>query len=401
MSFYNLLNTNYNHYLETKIIHRRFSYNDFLTVINQYKNNEIIDFSVLGKSVENRNIHLLKLGNGKQKIMLWSQMHGNEPTATLALLDIFKFFTLNDDLNDPFKNNILDHCTLYFIPLVNPDGAERFTRRNALGIDLNRDARSLSAPESQLLKQFRDKTNADIGFNLHDQELYYGIGDSRKPSTMAFLAPSYNFKKDINEKRKRSMKIIVSMKKALENFIPQQIGLYSDAFMPNAFGDSMQKWGTSTILIESGAFKNDYERQFVRKLNFIAILQALHEISNKSFEKNTIEEYHKIPLNKKDAIFDLLIRNIEYRLNNSKFEIDLGISRDKTNRDTFSDYIENQIIWDIGDLKDFSGFDEIKANGMYIKGEELELKLSQKADFNIYEGENIKFKIRNGKIINK
>ncbi len=41
----------------------------------------------LGVSVENRPIHSVKIGSGNTKILLWSQMHGNESTTTKAVFD--------------------------------------------------------------------------------------------------------------------------------------------------------------------------------------------------------------------------------------------------------------------------------------------------------------------------
>ena len=57
------------------------------------------------------------------------------------------------------------------------------------------------------------------------------------------------------------MKIIVFMNDILQKYAPGQVGRYNDDFEPRAFGDNIQKWGTSTILIESGGYPNDIEKQ--------------------------------------------------------------------------------------------------------------------------------------------
>ncbi|GAH27551.1 unnamed protein product, partial [marine sediment metagenome] len=58
----------------------------------------------------------------------------------------------------------------------------------------------------------------------------------------------------------------------IQKYAPGQVGRYNDDFEPRAFGDNIQKWGTSTILIESGGFQNDTEKQEIRKLNYVSIL---------------------------------------------------------------------------------------------------------------------------------
>ena len=92
------------------------------------------------------------------RVLLWSQMHGDEPTATAALFDVFEYLQRHRD--DPVVQRILSSLTLYAIPMLNPDGAERFQRRNAQGIDINRDALRLQTPEGQVLKAVRDRVQA-------------------------------------------------------------------------------------------------------------------------------------------------------------------------------------------------------------------------------------------------
>ncbi len=52
--------------------------------------------SPLGKSVKNRLIHKVTLGSGKIKILMWSQMHGNETTTTKAALDLINYLNIKN-----------------------------------------------------------------------------------------------------------------------------------------------------------------------------------------------------------------------------------------------------------------------------------------------------------------
>ena len=110
-------------------------------------NTEIVGQSVLGKP-----IHKLELGSGKIKILMWSQMHGNESTTTKALFDFINVLHSNSELS----KNLLNQFTFCLIPMLNPDGAAWYTRENANGIDLNRDAQNLSQPESKILRRVFD-----------------------------------------------------------------------------------------------------------------------------------------------------------------------------------------------------------------------------------------------------
>ncbi|HAB53538.1 MAG TPA: peptidase M14, partial [Ignavibacteriales bacterium] len=85
------LYSNYEIYRETKLTHRRFKHADILSLINEVKRQGIFSVEKAGQSVEGRDIYLLSIGRGKSKVFLWSQMHGDEPTATMALFDVFNF----------------------------------------------------------------------------------------------------------------------------------------------------------------------------------------------------------------------------------------------------------------------------------------------------------------------
>jgi len=117
-----------------------------------------------GKSVLRQSIYSVEFGNGPKRILMWSQMHGNESTTTKAVLDFLNF--LATDENDGFKNSTLEDCSIKIIIVLNPDGLNAYTRENANKIDLNRDAKNLSQPESQLLRKVFEEFNPDYAFNL-------------------------------------------------------------------------------------------------------------------------------------------------------------------------------------------------------------------------------------------
>ena len=56
---------------------------------------DFFDTQVLGYSVEGRPIRMVSVGNGKVNILMWSQMHGNESTATRSIVDLLSFFAEN------------------------------------------------------------------------------------------------------------------------------------------------------------------------------------------------------------------------------------------------------------------------------------------------------------------
>lgn len=394
-TFTTYLFDNYDNYVEKAINKRRFKHRDLVPLIMKHANEPIFEIRKLGQSVEFRDIFVVELGTGKKVILLWSQMHGNEPTATQALLDIFNFFEKDDEMNG-FRKEILEKCSLYFVPMLNPDGAEVFKRENSLNIDINRDAQRLACPESQLLKSLRDELKADFGFNLHDQTSYYRTGFTQNPATIAFLSPSFNYEKTINEERESSMKVIALMNNVLQQYIPNHVARYNDEFEPRAFGDNIQKWGTKTILIESGAYPNDPERQFVRKLNFVSIMSAIYSIATDSFKAEKVESYFQIPNNKKEFLFDLIIRNAAFVKNGIEYPTDIAINRMEKEYEDYKGFYHEGVIADIGDLSVYNAYQDFDAKGLKILELESKIELDGKANFLLASDIQLEYEIQNG-----
>lgn len=353
----------YDQFKEPSLNKRRIKHEDIGPLIEQLKQTTHVEVQTLGHSIEGRSIHLLSMGSGDTSVFLWSQMHGDEPTATQAIFDILNFFT--DATVHEEKTRMLEKLRIHFLPMLNPDGAAVFTRRNALGIDINRDALDLASPEGQILKRVRDSLDADFGFNLHDQSRYYNAERTPKPATISYLAPAFNYEKDINEVRANAMKVIVYMNQLIQEFAPGQVGRYNDDFEPRAFGDNIQKWGTSAILIESGGYQNDVEKQEIRKLNYVSILAALHAIATESYRSIALSEYEKIPHNDR-KLFDLKLEDVSYELLDKNYVVDIGIHHievDNASHDSF--YTKAQIM-DIGDLSTYYGYETMDAQGYEI-----------------------------------
>ncbi len=348
-------------YKEPGFDKRRFVQKDMLPVLQKHA--DAFKFEILGNSVEGREIYQVNIGEGPVKVLLWSQMHGDESTATMALFDIFNFLKAEDSAFNEMRTLLKEQLSMKFIPMVNPDGAERFIRRNALGIDLNRDALRTASIEAKILKNAQTDFSPHFGFNLHDQSRYYNTQGNRHPATISVLAPAYNEEREINEVRLNAMKVIAGMNKLLQQIVPQHVGKYNDAFEPRAFGDNFQKWGTSTILIESGGFPEDPEKQYIRKLNFIAILGALSEIASGQYEKYSQDEYFSIPDNE-SRLFDLLIKNVKVESGDYTYTTDIGVRRNENNLGR--EHYVTGVVSDWGDLSTFFGYVELDAEGLSL-----------------------------------
>ncbi|RPI06851.1 MAG: peptidase M14 [Ignavibacteriae bacterium] len=347
----------YDSYKFAEIQSCRITHAELLKWLRPLKDQPLLKKLPLGTSGEGRTVSLYTVGDGPVKVMLWSQMHGDEPTATMALLDIFNFFTVHQD--HVVTKTIREKLTLLIIPMLNPDGAERFTRRTAQLVDINRDALALETPEARILRDVCNKYQPDYGFNLHDQDPRLTVGTTKKISAMALLAPPVDEAGTDTPVRARAKKVASLLAQLFALFIPGQIAKWDDTYEPRAFGDAIQSWGTSTVLVESGGWKGDPNKFFIRKLNCIALLSALYAIATGETAQADAGIYEQIPVNMKLAC-DRIIRNAVLQLNNqtAPLKVDIGINID-TRKNASADSLEQvATIVEIGDLRTFIALEE-------------------------------------------
>jgi len=342
-----------------RIIHQ-----DILKTINRL-NKAFFTIELLGKSINGKEIFTISCGTGNIEILIWSQMHGDEPTATAAIFDILSFFSKCENHKE-LISFLLSNLKLHFIPMLNPDGAEIHKRENILSIDINRDAQKKLTPEGCILAEYVERIRPEFAFNLHDQNSYYTAGRSRNPSAISFLVPPFDYEKSVNQVRKKGMQIISLIEKQLINFLPGQTSRYKDDFEPRAFGDSFVKNNITSILIESGFLKGDIEKNEIRKLNFIALLSGFYSIATKQYTLEEPNDYFKIPENE-ELLFDLLLKNVTLPHNGKLYKVDIGINREKNFSINHQKFYYTSKIIEIGDLSIYNGIEEYDLNGLYVE----------------------------------
>jgi hypothetical protein len=258
----------------------------------------------VGRSVQGRSIHLVTLGTGPRRILLWSQMHGDEPSATPALLDLADTL-LGSDAPEP--RAVLDGLTLLIVPMLNPDGAERYGRRNAQAIDVNRDALHLSTPEGRTLKAVRDRFQPELGFNLHDQNRRTTVGDTGILSSISLLAVAGDREGTLTPGRARAKRACSTVARTLAPFVPGGIARYDEDWNPRAFGDNLTAWGTPVVLIESGGVPPGRPLTDLTRLNYVALLTVLHDLVRDDLAGESPDLYESLTRNKEDLWTDVLL----------------------------------------------------------------------------------------------
>jgi hypothetical protein len=318
-----------------------------------------------GESVEGRAINHVRVGRGPMPVLLWSQMHGDEPTATAALLDIFEY--IRRHRTDPMVATILSNLTLHAVPMLNPDGAERFQRRNAQSLDINRDALRLQTPEGRILKTLRDRLQPKIGFNLHNQSWRTSVGSPPKPATISLLSVAYDDARSENEGRVLTKKLCAVIRDSLEPFAPGQVGRYDDEFEVRAFGDNLTLWGTPVVLIETGAYSSDDPDAALVRLNFIAILTALDALATGRVERASVSGYESLPVNQ-SRLLSVIVKEATVIAGTGvpPFVADIGLGSTRRVR-TSDGRRQLQVtmgIDDLGDLRTLGALRTIEAKGM-------------------------------------
>jgi murein peptide amidase A len=160
----------------------------------------VIGEQVIGRSVQGRPIVAYHLGEQSKRVptvVLISTMHGNEPATRQILRALVD--------GQPVRE--LD---LWVVPTYNPDGLAAGTRKNARGVDLNRNypsnwvdldgnyesgSRPASEPETRAMMAFLRKVRPDHVLSFH-QPLHGVDTDTKRPAFARRVADVLNLPVD-------------------------------------------------------------------------------------------------------------------------------------------------------------------------------------------------------------
>ena len=349
----------YESFRENRLNKRRFSATLWQELMAEWSS--YFDVRELGKTEEGRPIHEVKWGEGPIQVIAWSQMHGDEATATLALADIFRLLSTSSEPSTELKQKLHQKITLRIIPRLNADGAERWQRETALGIDMNRDATKLNSIEAQVLSAWADEIKPSFAFNLHDQNRLYSVGNSPEQTHIAFLATTGDDEGTWTPSRLRAGQICNRMLSQIQPLIPGKIAKWTDEYESRAFGDTFSKRGYGLVLLESGGAGWDLEKHSLRKLNACLLIDAFCAIADGSYASESIANYEALPTNER-AIVDIKITDAPL---SSSVRADVLFNLVETPM-TDGNIHYSWMVENIGDMSPFYGLTEIDGKDLHL-----------------------------------
>ena len=127
---------------------------------------------VVGRSVENRPIECILLGEGPDAVFILASIHGDEPAGTVLVRQLAVYLRQNPQL--------LQGRRVLLTAVANPDGFVHNSRLNVHGVDLNRNfpaanridvamygQSACSEPEARAIRQLIQKHDINRIVSLH------------------------------------------------------------------------------------------------------------------------------------------------------------------------------------------------------------------------------------------
>jgi len=284
------------------------------------------NWEIIGYSSEERPLLYTTLGHGPRSICIWAGMHGNETTGVFIILSLIELFQK--------KQIDLEGFTLHLMPVVNPDAYVRYSRRNGLGIDLNRDFNSFQTIESAKLVGWIKMHEPELCFNLHDQRTIFHVGGHSAYTSL--LVPSAEITRTITPMRRALMNRLGNALSSMQVDLTG-VGRYTDEYYPTAIGDYLMANGIANILIESGVKQGDHERRAAREFGLRTILATI------SADERPSKVYDQLPLNEQGQL-EWVFTNVLY----AHMRVDVAIKRFHFINGHAADYV--YLVDEIGDL---------------------------------------------------
>ncbi len=179
-----------------------YSHERHLDLIAHSQSFENCSLKSIGKTFDNRDIDLLKVGSDTKKLNVW-MIARQHPGETMAEWFVEGFLNRLLDKNDSLTTEALAKANFYIIPNMNPDGSFRgHLRTNAKGTNLNREWKEPSletGPEVFYTRAEMDKIGVDLFLDIHgDENLPYNFvaGSEGNPTYTDDIAKQETIFKD-------------------------------------------------------------------------------------------------------------------------------------------------------------------------------------------------------------
>lgn len=151
-----------------------YSYERHQDLLSAVQVHPLVSLEHLGLTLDERDITLVKVGNGDQdKANIWitARQHPGETMAEWLVEGLLNNLL---DSDSPTAKALLDKANFYIVPNMNPDGSVRgHLRTNAAGVNLNREWQAPSlekSPEVYHVVNKMKETGVDLYYDVHGDE---------------------------------------------------------------------------------------------------------------------------------------------------------------------------------------------------------------------------------------
>lgn len=133
------------------------------SILQSNENSNLPEFETIGFSEQRRPLTVTYLGNvdSPLKIFIIAGQHGDEKYGRKAVNRLI--ISLSKSFNIDFPST-----RLAILSDANPDGSSKKTRRNAMGIDLNRDHQRLDSEETRTIHSFVRSWRPHLIIDVHN-----------------------------------------------------------------------------------------------------------------------------------------------------------------------------------------------------------------------------------------
>ncbi len=120
--------------MDNNIIPTNLFYNSFIlqqNIISLLRFFPFLNVQIVGNSILGKPIYVFKLGNGSKKVFYSASIHANEWITSVLLMkfieDYSKAYVSQGTLYNISIKNLFNTCSIYIMPMVNPDGVDLVT----------------------------------------------------------------------------------------------------------------------------------------------------------------------------------------------------------------------------------------------------------------------------------